>query len=124
MNFCMNVVIPHWVVHSQLQGQKLKASLISAYRQCNIITVSTFTAKKQPENMTFLGSAFCVLLSVLLLVRQSELYVPEQSVGCGLKQIWPDLTEHRERKDTMEHTVHYIYINLKKGHMVLCRLRG
>ncbi len=55
----MNVEIPHWVVDSQLQGHKLKASLISAYHQCSIITVSTFTEKIQPKNMTFLGSASC-----------------------------------------------------------------
>lgn len=63
-----NVEIPHWVVDSQLQGRKLKASLISAYHQCSIITVSTFAEKIQPKNMTFLGSAYYVLLLVLLLV--------------------------------------------------------
>lgn len=64
----MNVEIPQWFVDSQLQGRKWKASLISAYRQCNIITVSTFTEKTQPKNMTFLGSADCVLLLAPLLV--------------------------------------------------------
>lgn len=61
----MNVENPYWFVDSQLQGHKLKASLILAYHQCGIITVSTLYKRIQPKNMTFLGSAYRVLLLVV-----------------------------------------------------------
>lgn len=105
----------HMVEDSQLQGHKLKAFLILAYHQCRIITVSTFKEKMQPKNMTFLGSAFYVLLLLLLLVLFN---FHAECVWClkavlawvyGTHYKYPKLTVHW-KGGIMKHIVHHISV--------------